>query len=207
MKIWHLFSLLLTSFVFTSCAVFTATYDLSLSEVERPSQKDDSYGEKKISKESEAGVSKYVFEDDVLKVIWIPTRTSFDFTMLNKSNNSIKIIWDEAVYVDASGSSKMVFHTGVKYIDRNNPQPPTIVVKGASITDLLTPTDNVYFVSGQYGGWKTKDLFPRYANKDEIDGIKKAYSGKVVKISLPIQIEGVTNEYIYSFKINDLVIK
>lgn len=45
-------------------------------------------------------------------------------------------------------------HSGVKYIDRNNSQPPNIIPKNASLSDVIIPTDNIYYVSGQYGGWR-----------------------------------------------------
>jgi hypothetical protein len=41
----------------------------------------------------------------------------------------------------------------------------------------------------------------------ELDDLKSLYVGKVVKISLPIKIEETTNEYLFTFKIEDFVTK
>ena len=50
-------------------------------------------------------------------------------------------------------------HVGVKYIDRNDSQHASVIPKGASLSDIVQPTDNVYYVSGQYFGWRTSNLF------------------------------------------------
>lgn len=38
-------------------------------------------------------------------------------------------------------------HSGVKYTDRNNSQPATSIPKGASLSDILLPTDNVFLLA------------------------------------------------------------
>ena len=144
----------------------------------------------------------------MINIVWLPLSKQFGFTLLNKTNHSIKIIWDEAVYVDENGLSRRLMHSGVKYTDRNNPQPPTVVVKNAKIDDVVLPTDNIYYVSGQYGGWTTKPLLPnRATTKEELNTLSKKYIGKTVKILLPLQIEETVNEYIFSFKVEDFITK
>jgi len=59
---------------------------------------------------------------------------------VNKSDHSIKNDWMSRL-CNENGSSQKVFHAGVKYTDRNNSQPPTTIVKGASIDDLVMPTE------------------------------------------------------------------
>jgi hypothetical protein len=199
-------SLLLLMF---GCVSYRALYDISLSEVERPTNAKERYGDQKIISFEEEGKTKFSFEDKMVKVIWIPISTQFLFRLTNKTDHSIKIIWDEAVYVDENGMSKRIMHSGVKYTDRNNPQPPTTIVRGATISDLIFPTDNVYWVSGQYGGWRETPLFPNSSitSAQEITDKAKQYVGKSVQVLLPLKIEDVVNEYIFSFKINDVQIK
>lgn len=90
----------------------------------------------------------------MVRVLLLPTTDAIHFSLTNKTSHSIKIIWDEVVYVDVNGSSYRAMYSGVKYIDRTNPQLPTIVFRNGSIEDLVLPTDNVYYLSGQYGGWR-----------------------------------------------------
>lgn len=129
-----------------------ASYDIGLKEVERPADAKERYGKSKIIRFKEEGKTKYSFKDGLIKIIWLPTASQFNFVLTNKTSHSIKINWDEAVYVDESGMSKRVIHSGVKYVDRSNPQPLTVVARGATISDMVFPSDNIYYVSGQYGG-------------------------------------------------------
>ena len=200
-------TIVLTIVLFSGCSQFKAQYDISLTRVERPAEAKERYGEQKISTTQEDGVNKFVFEDEMVKIIWFPKRADFVFNLKNKTNNSIKIIWDEAVYVDASGSSGRVMHTGVKYTDRNASQPPSVIVRNGSMDDLVSPTENVYYVSGQYGGWRTASLFPQTGNsQSELKQKTDIYKGKNVQILLPLEIENVINEYIFVFSINDILI-
>lgn len=189
--------------ILQSCAVYRGYYDVGLQNVERPENVQERYGESQIAHFDEDGETKYRYEDEILEIIWIPTSSSFSFVLQNKTDHSIKIIWDEAVYVNEDGLSMRVMHSGVKYIDRNNPQPPTTVVRNAKIEDLIMPTENVYYASGKYGGWRTNPLFPRSAmSQEELNSLTSRYIGKEVQILLPLEIQGHVNEYLFSFRIN-----
>ena len=192
----------------TSCMNYKGFYNVGLKEVERPENAKERYGESKIVNFKEEGKTKYSYEDDMIKIVWLPLSTQFGFKLKNKTDHSIKIIWDEAVYVDQNGSSGRVMHAGVKYTDRNNPQPPTVVVKNANIEDIIVPTDNVYYVSGKYGGWRTKPMFPnRASTQEELNVLTQKYIGKEVKILLPLKIQETINEYIFTFKVEDFIAK
>jgi len=202
-----IFALFLATML-TSCMTYQGFYNVGLQEVERPENAKERYGESKIINFEEEGKTKYSYEDELIKIIWLPLSTQFAFTLENKSDNSIKIIWDEAVYVDENGSSGRVMHSGVKYVDRSNPQPPTVVVKKAKVDDIVVPTDNIYYISGQYGGWQTKPLFPnRATTQEELNVLTQKYVGKTVKILLPLQIQETVNEYIFSFKVENFISK
>jgi len=169
------------------CATYRAYYDIGLTEVERPAQAKQRYGEQKITKVEEEGINKYFFEDEMVKIVWIPTSSQLSFILTNKTDHSIKIVWDEAAFVDENGVSHRVMHSGVKYIDRNNPQPPSVVVRKGTIMDLIMPTDNVYYVSGQYGGWREAPLFPvSSVTAEELKSKAQKYIGKTVMVHLKI---------------------
>lgn len=202
----HLSVIFLLSFTMVSCITYSGFYNVGLQSVERPEDASERYGESTIVDFQEDGSKKYRYEDDLIDVVWLPLSTQFAFSLKNKSDNSIKILWDEAVYVNESGSSSRVMHAGVKYIDRNNSQPPTIVVKNSTIEDMVVPTDNVYYISGQYGGWRTSPMFPNSATTpDELVVISNNYIGKEVQVLLPLEIQGTVNEYIFTFKVEDFV--
>jgi hypothetical protein len=190
----------------TSCVTYTGTYKVGLQEVESPKNIKEQFGETKIVNFQDKGVTKYSYEDTLIKIIWLPTEKQFVFNLTNKSDHSMKIVWDETVYVDENGASQKVIHAGVKYSEMGASQPSTTIVKGAYLDDLIMPTGNVHYVSGQYGGWSEKPLFngKAYSN-EQLEALKASYLGKVVKILLPIKIEDTINEYLFTFKIEDFI--
>lgn len=181
--------LLLCNFL-KSCA---PNYAIRLSSVESPADARQQFGETKVVNFKEGNISKYRYSDDYIDIVWFVSSKHFNFELINKSNHTIKINWDDVSYVDVNGKTGRVMHAGVKYIDRNSSQPATSIPKKAKISDLLLPTDNVYLIPGQYGGWNEKDLI---SSKDV---------GKKMIILMPIVIHNIQNDYIFEFKIDALM--
>lgn len=173
--------------ILASCGIYQDIYKVRLREVEQPENVKEQYSKSKITIFAEENETKNSYEDDFIKIIWLPALTEFSFTLENKSDNSIKIIWDEAVYIDEDNSSLKVIHSGVRFVDGDKAQPLTVIAKKTKINDLVKPVDIIYYASG---GWGKLPLL----------AVQKS-AGKTVKILLPIQIQETINEYIFSFKI------
>lgn len=78
----------LTFLFLFGCAALTLhqlTYDIVLNEVERPAEVKERYGEQKIFQTDEEGF-KYVFEDEMIKILWLPTSSKVGFHITNKTN-------------------------------------------------------------------------------------------------------------------------
>ena len=154
---------------------------------------------------TEGELNKYRYEDDYINIVWYVGATQFNFELTNKSGHTIKINWDDISYVDYSGKTGRVMHAGVKYVDRNSSQPATSIPKDAKISDLLMPTDNVYYVSGQYGGWRERNLLPSfYKSQEQLDQEAGSFVGMKMKIMMPIIIENVQNDYTFEFNVDRL---
>ena len=69
----------------------------------------------------------------------IPKTTHFGFVLENKSENTIKIIWDEAIFIDAEEFSRKIVHSGIKYNDINSSQIPTVIAKDSKLRDAVFP--------------------------------------------------------------------
>lgn len=209
MKKVNLFLLAFTAFMLTSCGAFKsyiASYSVGLSAVESPADAKQQFGETKVVTFDEEGVSKYRYEDDYINIVWYVGSKQFNFTLNNKSGHSLKINWDDISFVDTKGQVGRVMHSGVKYSERNNSQPATTVPKGASISDILLPTENVYFVSGQYGGWRENYLLPCvYQTPEAFNASASSLVGKTMTIMMPIMIENVQNDYTFTFNIDKLL--
>lgn len=209
MKKIHLLLLVVGACLLSSCGAFKsyiASYSVGLSAVESPADAKQQFGETKVVTFNEEGVSKYRYEDDYINIVWYVGLKQFNFTLNNKSGHRLKINWDDISFVDTEGQVGRVMHSGVKYTERNNSQPATTVPKGASISDILLPTENVYFVSGQYGGWRENYLLPCvYQTPEAFNAGASSLVGKTMTIMMPIMIENVQNDYTFTFNIDKLL--
>ena len=182
-KLGNLLCTAIALIAMTSCGAFksyVADYSIGLKTVESPANAKQQFGDTKV--------------------------VNFQDGTTNKSGHTLKINWDDISYVDYKGQTGRVMHSGVKYNERNNSQPASTVPKGASLSDLLLPTDNVYFVSGQYGGWREKYLIPCvYNDAATRDAQASSYVGKTMTIMMPIMIENVQNDYTFTFSIDKLL--
>ena len=164
-----------------------------LAAVEKPSNTEIRYGET-ITIPSENGISKFTYKDNVIDIMIFADRSNFNFVLQNISESSIKIVWDEAVFVNFDGSTEKVMHKGIKFSEKNGAQPATTIIKNAKWEDTVTPTHLVYYREAtKYteGRWDTHSMYPT------VKGLKPGQ----VKLMLPIQIKDVINEYIFVFDV------
>jgi hypothetical protein len=163
-------------------------YYTYLTRVEKPENPSIKYGNTTVIEDE--GKTKFSYKDNYIDIIIFGTSTKFYFTLKNVSENTLKLVWDEAVYVDYNGSTSRVMHSGVKYSEREASQPASTIIRGASLDDMVCPTANVYWHEYR----KDWDLHLIYPNKVSMET-------KQVQLMLPIQIKDVVNEYIFVFDI------
>ena len=161
-------------------------YYYTLSKVIKPSNKSIRYG-----KIEERQSDSYFYEDNVISIFIVGGSKQFEFSLTNKMTNSIKIIWDEASFVDADNLVSKVVHKGVRFIDATNSLPATTIPSGASISELIAPTNRIKYSDG----WYQQSIIS--SNKSDDPNVV----GKTVKILLPIEVNGVVNEYVFCFTI------
>ena len=153
-----------------------------------------------------------VFNDGNIKVVFSFPSKEIDFELANLTDNPVKIIWDEASLVQF-GEGKKVFHKGVKYTDRNMSQVATVVPSKTTWSDLVCPTDNVYFSEGYYSqyysrpsSWETHDLWATNDfNKPDIEAGVMKLKGWKYSLLLPMEVNGVKKNYTFNFEIADVV--
>lgn len=200
--------------------IYTAAYQISLAKVERPEKASSRYGLQKVDAITNDAKYKYFFEDDMVRILWLVGSRQISFLLKNKTDYSIKVPWDEAAFVDENGRSHRVMHSGVKYTDRDKPQPSTVIVRKGSIEDIVFPTDYVSWSSGtrySAGRWDEKSLFLNFDYHSEYS--KGSYSslvdfekavnmkvGKQIQVLLPLQIQDVINDYIFTFNVDKVTV-
>lgn len=142
------------------------------------------------------------FSDDKIEAVFFISEKAVNFTIKNKTTETLKIIWDNASIIEF-GKAKRAIHNGVKLVNRNESQPATIIPPSVAIDDSLTPTENISWAANS---WVTSDLFPTQVNDyffpDE-EGGKVILNSKGVKFGLflPIEYQGNTTNYNFEFQI------
>lgn len=175
-------------------------YIFSLNKVIKPQNSQIRYGKMATVTDQDKSVTKYSYVDNYISIIWIATETGFNFSLENKSGNSLKVEWDESSYIDINNSPSRIFHNGIKYVDREKSQAPTVVPNETTLEDFILPSNLTdYKEKSFYSTNKEWISDPLIKNPDIY---REELVGKTVKVLLPISVKGVINEYTYIFKID-----
>jgi hypothetical protein len=116
------------------------------------------------------------------------------FTLLNKTDNPIKVDWNQVSFVDDSGSAHKVIHQGIRLIQRDEPMVATTVPPGAKVSDYMYPSDLVLRLGGD---WVTPPLLPKGERA-------AAMRGKKLSVFLPLEINGAAKNYSFESVIKDV---
>jgi hypothetical protein len=157
-------------------------------------------------------ITDNTYEDSDLKIKFTVGTKEIDFEIYNKTDKSVKIIWDETSFIPY-GEGKKVMHKGVKYVDRDAAQVPTSIPSKTTWSDIVVPTDNVYYKQGYYsqyvsnpGGWETTDLWiSADFNKPETEAVVMKLKGLKYRLVMPMEVNGVKKEFTFNFEITDVV--
>ena len=137
-----------------------------------------------------------VFDTNAIKIRFLLSPERIGFHLQNKTEDPITIDWNKVSYVDVSGESHRVIHAGVRYLERDRPQAPTIVPPTARVEDDIIPVD--YVISSEEGGWDRLPFFKR------MSAAAVLYKGKSFSIFMPLEINGVVKNYLFTFTIQDV---
>lgn len=179
-----LFLLVFVLFSCIACAI-CATWDSWDGEYEASLKKVEVSGV--VLKDLKKQDNIYSFEDSNIKMSLTVKFNRIEFDLLNKTNNTIKILWSDVIFIDIDNKSRRVIHNGIRPVDVSGSQIPSLVIKKTSINDSIVPENNNSYES----------LIPYTLPKEQI-------LGKNFKISFPIQLQGKQIEYLLTFAIADL---
>ena len=154
-----------------------------LSKVEKPENAEIRYGE--TITVNDTTVTKFRYTDNVIDLLIFAGEKNFNFVLKNVYNSTIKLVWDEAAFIDFDGETSKVMHKGIKYSEREASQPASVIIKGAKLEDIAVPTKNVRY-SESAKEWVIDNML---------------LSRGELKLMIPIQIKDVINEYVLIFKV------
>ena len=102
------------------------------------------------------------------QISWLITDRSLGFRMVNSSSETLTIVWDQVTFVDPSTRSVGVIHTGVRYLEAEKSQTPTIVPVGTFVEETLAPKDRVEWK----GYWIVSPFLGDKSDQERMTGSK-----------------------------------
>lgn len=125
------------------------------------------------------------YEDNIITIVWREEKQLFFFALENKTDNSIRIIWDECIITNFDGYTERVLHKGADLDALKQSQQPSIIPSKAKLLD--------FFCSEQYFG--ARQLEAGYGGNN----YNEAFDGKQMRLTLPLQVGTIT--YTYTFTV------
>ena len=157
------------------------------------------------------------YEDKYIRIVFDYDGMYMDFSLFNKTESPIEIDFNHISYIDEGGKGHKVFHSGVRYINRNAPQAPLIVPPKSSVGDIIVPTDYVYW-SDFLNYWDKCPLLPSGVEKGLSDltcdiifpELFKFYCHAIrhkeldIKLFFPLKITDRFKNYMFTFRVIDM---
>ena len=183
---------------------YEAEYEIGLTQVEAPANAKIQYGDTKITQgmvqNDSIMLTSYLYEDDYIRSTWSVANSRFSMKLENKSDNAIQLLWDNVSFVDIDGQASKVVHSGIKYSEKDASMVATTIPQGAVLKDIIIPAKNINRVGRE---WQEKALLPvTFDSESQLLTSADFYTGKTMKLLLPIEIEGTRNDYTFEFRIN-----
>ena len=135
-----------------------------------------------------------IIEESNFKISITPTKDYFSIILENQSEKSIRLDWNEIVFVDENNNSQSVTHKGIKYVDANKPKLASVIAPNSILDDIIVPTSRLYYSSYDYK-WKILAILD-YVHKNG-----KYPVGTQVKLLIPLIINNVRNEYTFTYDV------
>lgn len=134
-----------------------------------------------------------VYRDEDIEINFFVDDKSISFDLKNKTENGIKLNYDEISYISPGGASLRVVSSNIRFADRFSPQAPVVIPPGLSISETIIPAQNIFFRSNDVVyGWDVVPLFPN---------APETYLNKEFGLYFPLEIKGGKKEYFFKFVI------
>lgn len=149
------------------------------------------------------------YSDEYLTLFSEINDTQIDLTIKNNHSSSIRVLWDEAAYIDNMGNSHRVIHIGTKLVDKEKAQVPSVIPNGAQLKDVLVPSDGIELQGGE---WVYEPLhYNKFTTAEGADDLLQRYQSlpelTKTQLLLPIEINGEKIEYTLTYRGSDFYVK
>ena len=91
------------------------------------------------------------FRDKDVAVAFTIGERGFEMRFENLSTYDIKILWERAEYTGVNGQPQRLMHSGVRFVDRNNPIPDQFVLSRSIVQESVFPIRQCVYAAGEKG--------------------------------------------------------
>lgn len=139
------------------------------------------------------------YEDNLFNITWYIGARAYFFKLENKSDQTIRINWDDIAYVDPTRSVCRMIHDGIPPVNYSHPQTSSNIPRNSLYIDYLIPISSIHISEDDT---KIDKIF-YFNDKNRIEKQK----GTSTAIQLPIMIKDTQINYIFSFEVSDATSK
>jgi hypothetical protein len=137
----------------------------------------------------EAGEGVHALEDSSVRIEtgFPESNEAIPIRILNKTSSTLRLLWNEAAFIDTDDEASRVMHVGIRFKERDWSMPASIIPPGSTHTDQITPINRVRYAEGRYGAWRTEtSALLSQTNLQE---------GARIGVLLPFEVDGQRMEY------------
>lgn len=143
------------------------------------------------------------YENEDFHIKWHIDGIRLNFVLTNKTEDFIRVKWQDAVFVNIDNHVRRVYHEGMMYADKSAFIPDMIVPSGAVYKDFILPINKAYANSS--GGYSEAPiLFIQSTSRKEFDKMVSECKGKELSVVLPIETNGSVKYYTFIFYVDDI---
>lgn len=220
MKKFILFSLVILLGL-TSCEIYRFNYDIVLDNVERI---DKGFNDKcpKVS------ANKHYEDKNIKATLTIDSLTKgINVMIANNTQHPIKVNYNGITFSDINNKINRMMSKDLSYDEKNSYHQSIIILKDSHIHDEFTPVNNfigINKITTNIYGYKTTTISKIFTNilpidldirsqslekrrEIALDNNRKNYVGSKIKMYIPIEIDGITNEYLFTFKVKNVILQ
>jgi hypothetical protein len=146
-------------------------------------------------------IKPLTYSDNALEATFELERTGIGAVIGNRTESTMKILWDEASLVDIDGMSHNVMSSELSPDDPSQLVPATVVVAGSKHAAFIVPSENADYHDGY---WHYESLLPYVDQSGTAKAVKKQraeFGTRQIKLLLPIESAGVKTEYLFTFDV------
>lgn len=153
-------------------------------------------------------VTELSYSDEYITILPYSEYPRIELVLINNHTSSMRVLWDEAAYIDVRGTAHRVIHNNTKFINKEKAQVASVIPAGAKIEDVVAPIECIELIDGEWtiiplkpdGYTSLKDAEAELSTYQDNPGLSKC------TLLLPVEIGDKRIEYTLNFTGEDFSI-